>query len=93
MYGLDNATSSYEAELVGEMLDDITNASVGNPLKDLHVMWKQANRTVFVQSCRLSVFFQTGIVVLVCQRSKTFFLQLQGFRLTEVIFSTSLVWR
>ncbi|VDO63395.1 unnamed protein product [Heligmosomoides polygyrus] len=46
VYGIDCATTSYEAALVGRELDGITNAPVDNPLEDLHAMRKQSDWTI-----------------------------------------------
>ncbi|VDP23466.1 unnamed protein product [Heligmosomoides polygyrus] len=64
VYGIDCATFSYEAALVGRELDNIT-------IRSKIFMLCEGNR--IVQSAGLSFFFQIGIVVLLCQISGTFF--------------------
>ncbi|VDP46809.1 unnamed protein product [Heligmosomoides polygyrus] len=46
MYGINGATASYEAALIAGKLDDVTNSTINNSLKNLHAVREQANRTV-----------------------------------------------
>ncbi|VDO19732.1 unnamed protein product [Heligmosomoides polygyrus] len=73
VYGINGGTASHEAALIAGKLDDVTNSSVDNSLKDLHAERKQANRTVIGAVCRTPFFFQIGIVALWRQYSGTFF--------------------
>ncbi|VDO22134.1 unnamed protein product [Heligmosomoides polygyrus] len=45
VYGSTGATASQEAALIAGKLDDVSNSSIDNSLKDLHAVRKQANRT------------------------------------------------
>ncbi|VDP22490.1 unnamed protein product [Heligmosomoides polygyrus] len=53
--GINGATASHEAALIAGKLDDVTNSSVDNSLKDLHAVRKQANRTVIGTVCRTAL--------------------------------------
>ncbi|VDO99712.1 unnamed protein product [Heligmosomoides polygyrus] len=38
VYGINGATASHEAALIAGTLDDVTNSSIDNSLKDLHAV-------------------------------------------------------
>ncbi|VDP22863.1 unnamed protein product [Heligmosomoides polygyrus] len=57
MYGFGGATASNEATLIAMKLDDVTNSSVYNSLKNLHAARKQANRT------SITIIFISEVVV------------------------------
>ncbi|VDP15136.1 unnamed protein product [Heligmosomoides polygyrus] len=41
VYGINGATASHEAALIAGKLDDVTNSSIDNSLKDLHAVRKK----------------------------------------------------
>ncbi|VDP36465.1 unnamed protein product [Heligmosomoides polygyrus] len=69
---LNGATLSYEAALIAEKLDAVTNSPIDNSLKDFRAMRKQAIRMLTGAVCKTAFFFQIGIAVLWRQHSGTF---------------------
>ncbi|VDP15968.1 unnamed protein product [Heligmosomoides polygyrus] len=57
VYGINGATASHEAALIAGKLNDVTNSSVDNSLKDLHAARKQTNWTVVGAICRTALLF------------------------------------
>ncbi|VDP02075.1 unnamed protein product [Heligmosomoides polygyrus] len=52
VYSINSATASHKAALIAGKLNDVTNSSVNNTLRDLHAARKQANWTVTGAVCR-----------------------------------------
>ncbi|VDO61013.1 unnamed protein product [Heligmosomoides polygyrus] len=56
--GINGATASYEGALIAGKLDDATNSSVDNSLKDIHAVRRQANGT-----CLLAVHKKMAVLI------------------------------
>ncbi|VDP58131.1 unnamed protein product, partial [Heligmosomoides polygyrus] len=72
MYGINGATASHEAALIAGKLDDVTNSSVDNSLKDLHAVRKQANRRIIGAVSRTTIFIRKRNRLTILHKDKVY---------------------